>query len=224
MNANGFYESYWQSENAPPQFDPTTAHRVHRLERALRSFAKGSGPDTIRVLDAGCGDGASVGFLRDKGFRVSGIDLSAAAIEKAKARCPDADLRVGSLEERLPFADASFDAVWCTEVLEHVFSVHDALCELNRVLRFQGSLVLTTPYHGFIKNLLITLLRFDKHYNPDISHIRFFTRATLERSLRRAGFVPVAWGGVGRVWPIWKSFFVTARKEGPPGQRPTIIG
>ena len=224
MKPHTFYESYWNQENAPPHLDPTTSDRMARLEKALRSSLHQPEPRRLHVLDAGCGDGVFAAFLHGLGFQVTGVDLSATAIERARARSPDVDLRLASLEEPLPFPDATFDAVWCTEVLEHVFSVHDTLAELNRVLKDRGTLLLTTPYHGLVKNVLIALLKFDQHFNPDISHIRFFTRPTLERCLSRAGFVPLSWGGVGRIWPMWKSFFVTAQKGGPPGHRPQIIG
>jgi SAM-dependent methyltransferase len=224
MSPKDFYESYWGNDKAPPQLDPTTGERMDGLGRVLRSIRQARGLDRLQVLDAGCGDGIFVAFVRELGFQVSGIDVSDAAIERAKTRCPDADLRVASLEDQLPFPDATFDAVWCTEVLEHIFNVHAALAELNRVLLVRGSLILTTPYHGFVKNLLIALSGFDRHFNPEISHIRFFTRATLDRCLRRAGFVPIEWAGVGRMWPLWKSFFLIARKERRPGEPPAIIG
>ena len=224
MKAKAFYESYWRNDKAPPQVDPTTADRMDRLQRALRTIRDLGGPHGVRVLDAGCGDGTFAAFLRDLEFQVSAVDVSRAAIAKAESQCHDVDLRIGSVEDRLPFADAAFDAVWCSEVLEHVFNVHATLAEFNRVLGMGGTLILTTPYHGLVKNLVITLLRFDRHFNPELSHVRFFTRVTLDKCLRRAGFIPVSWAGVGRAWPIWKSFFVTARKEGPPGEPPTIIG
>ena len=219
-----FYEAYWQKDKAPPQGDPTTAERLARLRAVVQSLPGTNRPESFQVLDAGCGDGEFVAFLRGLGFRVAGVELSAAAVEKAKRRCPDADIQAGSLEDRLPFADESFDDIWCTEVLEHLFDVHGTLAEFNRILKEGAALLLTTPYHGLIKNLTIVLLGFDRHFNPDLSHIRFFTRPTLERCLRRAGFVPVVWQGVGRVWPLWKSFFVVARKEGPAGPPPEIIG
>jgi 2-polyprenyl-6-hydroxyphenyl methylase/3-demethylubiquinone-9 3-methyltransferase len=150
--------------------------------------------------------------------------LAEAAAARARQRCPDAEIRIGSLEEPLPFEDASFDAIWCTEVLEHLFDVHRALVELNRVLKPEGLLLLTTPYHGLVKNLLIALLAFDSHFNPDLSRVRFFTQHSLERCLRRAGFAPIARHGVGWMWPVWKSVFVVARKRGRPGPPPEIVG
>ena len=73
-------------------------------------------------------------------------------------------------------------------------------------------------------HVLIALVGFERHFNPDLSHIRFFTRGTLDRCLRRAGFVSTSWLGVGRIWPVAKSVFVTARKQGPPEAPPTALG
>jgi SAM-dependent methyltransferase len=219
-----FYEAYWQGEKAPPHGDPTTAERQARLQVALRALLGTGCPEHFHVLDAGCGDGEFMGFLRGLGYQVAGIELSEAAMAKARERCPETDMRVGSLEDRLPFPKGAFDAIWCTEVLEPLFDVHGALSELNRVLKDGGALLLTTPYHGLIKNLAIALWGFERHFNPHMSHIGFFTRTSLERCLRRAGFVPLAWQGIGRIWPLSKSFFVRARKEGPPGPLPDIIG
>jgi 2-polyprenyl-6-hydroxyphenyl methylase/3-demethylubiquinone-9 3-methyltransferase len=224
MRVSEFYEAYWQKDYAPPQGDPTSAERMVRLEAALQPFLANPRAGTRHVLDAGCGDGAFLAFLRQRGFRVSGLELAKGAAARALRRCPDAEVRVGSLDETLPFDDEHFDAVWCTHVLQQVFHVHGALSELNRVLKPDGLVMLTTPYHGLIKNLLIALGAFENHYNPDLSHVRFFTQRSLERCLRRAGFTPIAWHGFGRVRPIWKSVFVAARKSGTPGPPPEIVG
>lgn len=219
-----FYEDYWQQDEAPPQGDPTSGERMFRLRSALQPLLQHDRPESFQVLDAGCGDGEFVAFLHGLGLHVTGIDLSATAVEKARRRNLAVDLQVGSLERELPFAKATFDVIWCTEVLEHLFDVHRTLAEFNRVLRDGGLLLLTTPYHGLLKNLLITFHSFDRHFNPDISHVRFFTRRTLERCLRRTGFACVSWQGIGRIWPLHKSFFVVACKEQPAGSPPEIIG
>jgi len=218
-----FYEAYWREPKAPPQGDPTAGERMACLRAALESFVSGPA-EKVRILDAGCGDGEFVAFLRDLGFRVSGVDLSEGAIVRARQRCPDVQFRAASLEEVLPFGDESFDAIWCTEVLEHLFDIHGTLAEFNRILKPKGAVLLTTPYHGLVKNLLIALAGFDRHFNPDLSHIRFFSKTSLDRCLRRAGFVPIRWRGVGRVRPLWKSVFVVARKDGAPLLAPEILG
>ena len=137
---------------------------------------------------------------------------------------PAAHLETASLEEGLPFASEAFAAIWCTEVLEHLFDVHTALTELNRVLMPGGLLVLTVPYHGLIKNLLIALGGFERHFNPYLSHLRFFTRKSLGACLAQGGFLALSWGGVGRYWPLWMSHFVVARKTANPSPAPEIVG
>src|SRR2546422_738304 len=87
-SAKDFYEAYWQKDKAPPQGDPTTAERRARLRTVVQSLPGTNRPETFQVLDAGCGDGEFVAFLRELGFRVAGIELSAAAVEQAgRTRC-----------------------------------------------------------------------------------------------------------------------------------------
>jgi SAM-dependent methyltransferase len=101
MRVSEFYEAYWQKDYAPPQGDPTSAERMVHLEATLRSLLPNPRSGTRRVLDAGCGDGAFLAFLRQRGFRVSGFELATGAAARARRRCPDADIRIASLEERL---------------------------------------------------------------------------------------------------------------------------
>jgi SAM-dependent methyltransferase len=63
-----------------------------------------------RVLDIGCGAGAFLRVVADRGGEPSGLDASAALIAFARTRLPEADLRVGEMEA-LPWADGSFDLV-----------------------------------------------------------------------------------------------------------------
>lgn len=77
------------------------------------------GPGALRVLDSGCGNGLSVDLLCEEGLDAWGVDLS--ALRKwqwRERRRPDRLACADSL--RLPFADASFDAILCSGVLEHV--------------------------------------------------------------------------------------------------------
>lgn len=220
MNASGFYERYWQRlAGASPDVGLETEPRKALLKAALSNLS----PRTP-VLDAGCGTGIFTAFLNDLGFTATGVDISVTAVTQAKEKCASARFQVAALETGLPFEDETFAAVWCSEVLEHLFNVPAALAELNRVLQPEGSLLLTTPYHGLLKNLIVALTTFDRHYNPYLSHIRFFTRRSLGVCLQRAGFAIDQWRGIGRHWPVWKSHFVVARKVGPPGSAPEIAG
>src|SRR3569623_1046936 len=63
-----------------------------------------------RYLDIGCGAGRALSLAQRRGAKVSGLDAAAGLAELARARCPDADIRVGELEE-LPIADQTIDVV-----------------------------------------------------------------------------------------------------------------
>ena len=82
------------------------------------------------------------------------------------------------------------------------------------MFRQKGLLILTTPYHGFLKNLLIVLLKFDRHFDPEGSHIRFFDKKGLERCLNNSGFAQISWSGIGRFWKMYRTWFVVAQKCG----------
>jgi ubiquinone/menaquinone biosynthesis C-methylase UbiE len=192
-------------------------------KKKLKSALDGL-PTGVCLLDAGCGEGKFICFLKSMGYQVSGFDISATAINAAKETNPDIEFKIASLEEKIPFPDNKFTGVWCSEVLEHLLDVHGALTEINRVLIEGGLFVLTVPYHGIIKNLAIALHAYEAHYNPYISHIRFYTKRSLRDCLSRAGFSIMRWEGIGRYWPLWMSIFVVARKTGCPKPRPAIIG
>jgi 2-polyprenyl-3-methyl-5-hydroxy-6-metoxy-1,4-benzoquinol methylase len=219
-HVSSFYDRYWKQPGGSPAgsaFD--MEERKVLLRKALADLQAGA-----RILDAGCGSGEFLQFLAGLGYEVTGVDLSPAAISKAKANVPIARLEAASLEQGLPFASEAFAAIWCTEVLEHLFDVHSALTELNRVLMPGGLLILTVPYHGLVKNLFIALGGFERHFNPYLSHLRFFTRKSLGTCLANGGFMAISWSGVGRCWPIWMSHFVVARKTALPSPAPEIIG
>jgi SAM-dependent methyltransferase len=76
-------------------------------EEAIRRVGIGKGQ---RVLDLGCGSGVFLRAAADRGAQVVGLDASAALLELARTRVPEADLRVGDMQF-LPYDDDSFDLV-----------------------------------------------------------------------------------------------------------------
>ncbi len=219
-----FYERYWLKDGKPiPEDDATSSDRKRLLKLSLELFLKKRNGNQ-KILDAGCGSGEFVIYMKQLGFDVTGMDLAEGAIQIAKRIGASTHFVVGSAEEGLPFSSGQFDAIWNTEVIEHLFDIHATFSEFNRILRVGGIVILTTPFHGFLKNLAIAMIGFEKHYNPYLSHIRFFTKRTLTESLTRAGFQPVFWRGIGRVWPVYKSLFVVAQKVKSPAPAPEIVG
>lgn len=95
-----------------------------------------------RVLDVGCNAGANLEKIRRSyGCECFGIDLSAQTIAAGKKAYPELNLRVGDAE-KLPFADASFDAVYSFETFEHVPTPEKMLSELTRVIKPNGRILI----------------------------------------------------------------------------------
>jgi 2-polyprenyl-3-methyl-5-hydroxy-6-metoxy-1,4-benzoquinol methylase len=157
--------------------------------------------------------GAASKRLAAAGHQVVGADISEPAIQHARLTAPTATFQVIDSEGHVPFPDASFDVCLCTEVIEHLFDVQGFLREMHRLLVRDGLLLMTTPYHGWVKNLLIITCGFEKHFNPLGGHIRFFSKRSLVHCLHSACFQVESIHGIGRVWPLWKTMFVKAQKR-----------
>jgi len=93
-----------------------------------------------RLLDAGCGGGSASVLAAGRGAQVSGLDASAPMIEVARERLPEADFRVGDMEE-LPFDDEAFDTVMAASSLQYTEDRVQALRELRRVCAPNGRVV-----------------------------------------------------------------------------------
>jgi SAM-dependent methyltransferase len=91
----------------------------------------------LSLLDAGCGAGLALRLAAERGARVSGLDASAALLEVARGQLPDADLRVGDIEE-LPYDNATFDVVTASNSIQYATDPKAAVAELARVARPGG--------------------------------------------------------------------------------------
>ncbi len=105
-----------------------------RLQAVLRALGPLEGR---RVLDLGCGKGRFAAHLKAQGAEVIGLDLSAAMLGRATGLD-----RVQASARRLPFSNATFDAVVAIEVLEHVGAIGPVLSEARRVLTPGGRLAI----------------------------------------------------------------------------------
>jgi len=171
------------------------------------------------VLDLGCGNGQLCSQLYAAGFDVVGVDADEAGIAIARANYPAIRFhRCGVDGDPMQLLRAEgrsrFDAVVSTEVIEHLFSPHQLPRYAHGVLRDGGHLIISTPYHGYFKNLLLSL--FDKwdHHHTALwhgGHIKFWSRDTLGQLLESNGFVVTGFRGAGRLPLVWKSMIVTAR-------------
>ncbi len=147
-----------------------------------------------RVLDLGCGDGRFSAALVGAGVSVVGVDAAAEALRRAREQAPEAEFVQVDEGAPLPFADASFDLVWCGETLEHVVDVALLLGEVRRVLVAGGMLLATTPNHARLVVAYEALAGgpLERRLDPRSDHLRFFTARTLRDLLSGAGFDQVS--------------------------------
>ncbi|MEM9063878.1 MAG: class I SAM-dependent methyltransferase [Planctomycetota bacterium] len=171
-----------------------------------------------RILDVGSGNGYLLGMLcRELSATGVGIDISDEGVDRARRSYPEqrfeVELATPGLLDRI--GEEPFDLVVSTEVVEHVYAPRDWAMACFESLRPGGTLLASTPYHGYVKNVLIAATgKFDHHVNPlwDGGHIKFWSPGTLRRLVEEIGFGEYRWRGSGRVPLIWKSLVASATR------------
>jgi ubiquinone/menaquinone biosynthesis C-methylase UbiE len=103
-------------------------------------------PSGIRALEIGFGTGSLLQALKEKGNRVSGVDVSESLVQAARDKGFTDVHHVDVSEETLPFPDDHFDSVFCYEVFEHLTNPHRMISEIRRVLCREGYLFFSVPH------------------------------------------------------------------------------
>jgi SAM-dependent methyltransferase len=201
-----YYEEYWTGGKT--MFSGSNqgyAANFRKWMAAELSDLPGSAP----ILEVGCGDGSFTSDLARYSSSVTAIDISAFQIEENARNLPGIRFLQHDVAELFPFANESFEVIWCSEVLEHLFDPVFAIQEMHRILRPGGRLLITVPFHGRFKNVLIALFKWEEHFAPTNPHIRFYTKETLEKMARDAGFSEVRSDTCGMGIPMRDAFVPT---------------
>jgi cyclopropane fatty-acyl-phospholipid synthase-like methyltransferase len=174
-------------------------------------------PDKRAIFDLGCGNGSAGNALAKAGYRVTGVDPSDQGIGLAKRTYPNLELHQGSSEDDLAAIYGRFPIVVSIEVIEHVFSPKRFASTLYELAEPGGVAVITTPFHGYWKNLCISILdKWDWHHTAlwEGGHIKFWSKKTLSILLEDAGFHDIRYLLVGRIPLLAKSMIAVAHKPG----------
>ena len=170
-----------------------------------------------RLFEVGCGNGSVADVLHRQGIDVQGIDYSESGIRVARENYPHLKLAVGSAYDGLAGKYGKFPVVLSLEVVEHLFEPREFARCVYALLEDGGSAIISTPYHGYWKNLALALTgKMDAHFTAlwDGGHIKFWSPDTITRLLCEAGFRDIEVHRVGRIPAFAKSMIVVARKPG----------
>ena len=158
-------------------------------------------------------------MFRDRGWQLYGSDFSPTGIELARRNFPeiefflaDATTPTGEIQGRV----GDVDVIVSTEVVEHIYNPRGFLKNAYDLLKPDGLLIVSTPYHGYAKNLMLALTgKMDQHFTVlwDHGHIKFWSKKTLTTALEEAGFGDIEFVGAGRFPYFWKSMVMKSRKK-----------
>ncbi len=171
-------------------------------QRARVIFEQIEKEKPLKILDAGCGRGFYLNALSFFPFikEIHGVDINNQYLKIAKKNCLDKRVKIIKAGlYSLPYPDNYFDCIIASEILEHVKDDKKALFELKRILKKNGTLIITVPHYYFpflwdpLNWLLMRL--FKGHVNKNIwwlagiwaDHNRLYTKKQIEKIVLTAG-------------------------------------
>lgn len=203
-----------------PCTTPEYFHNAYVFPALFKMIKKYNISKDSYIMDVGCGGGNLLSKLSSLGFKnLYGFDISASAVKVIQDNFPflkEKTIIHNCYDENLGFGVKEFDCIISLEVIEHLFSPHTYLKNINKWLKEGGFLFLSTPYHGFLKNSAIVLTgSFDRHFDPlgEEWHIRYFSKNTLRKILETNGFEVIDFLGSGRFPFFWHSMVAAARRK-----------
>lgn len=211
MSTNNVVNYGWETAKAPQSCDyiaPFVADLIDQYQ-----------PQS--VLDIGSGNGSLCGLIAQRHHNVCGMEYDKVGVELARQAYPSINFYHYGVQDNPALLLEQenreyFDLVVSTEVIEHLYSPQLLVQYAHSVLAKNGKLILTTPYHGYLKNLALSIFdKWDDHHTVDWEggHIKFWSIKTLSTLLEGYGFKVIKATGVGRIPYLWKSMVVIAEKQ-----------
>lgn len=186
-------------------------HHLYMLPQLLEliSQQKANSSKKLLVLDLGCGNGSLSHKIAQQGYEVVGVEDSASGVLFARETFPETSFIQSSIYD-LPFSEleGKFDIVLSADVIEHLLYPRELIQAAKKCLKPGGRIIITTPYHGYWKNVILAILgKMDQHFNPlwDGGHVKFFSVRTLTQLLEEEGCGQIEFRFAGRFPYFWKA-------------------
>ena len=213
-------DSWWDEAGFLHSLTALNPARFGYMRRVLVEELRVS-PLGLRVLDIGCGGGLLAEEFARLGCVVTGVDPSVESLEAARKHAMSHGLAIRyqcARGEALPFADASFDAAYCCDVLEHVNNLSHVIAETARVLRPRGTYFFDTINRTFLSWLIMIKLlqewRWSALMPPRLHDWHKFIRpAELWRELTRQGLVSGGMTGLGPRANVFHQLLALRRRK-----------
>jgi 2-polyprenyl-3-methyl-5-hydroxy-6-metoxy-1,4-benzoquinol methylase len=210
MSEQAYLEFEWSTAG------PANGESGRGLAEKLIGLIRGlEGIDTI--CDLGCGNGYLANQLSELGYNVTGVDASTSGIELARETQGKTRFVQSTIDKEVKHRTglAIVDLVVSSDVVEHLYRPADLLEAAESLLKPNGQILITAPYHGYLKNLTLALSgRMDGHFSAlhDGGHIKFFSVRTLAELINRHSFTDLKFSYYGRAPWLWKNMICHARR------------
>lgn len=164
-----------------------------------------------KLLDIGCSSATFSSTLKSRSpIEIWGIEMNEASAEVANQKIDKVLVGdVNEIVETLPIN--YFDCIGCNDILEHLYNPEDLLVNLKKTISEDGILITSIPNFLIISNLKNLLLWREWNYTEegtlDFTHIRFFTKKSIVKMFKRAGYEIINIEGINETggWK-WKLF------------------
>lgn len=195
----------------------TKVEEFKRLDFIVGEVQKNVAPGA-KLLDIGCGNGNLSIVLGSLGYNVKGIDVDDTSVKTANERNTFPNVSFEVADANKFSMNDEFDLIVCTEVLEHLEVPGELVQSAYRILKPGGTMIVTVPNgygpreslmtkpmqwmmrKGYSKTLVNIKKAFgykhatEQSSNPDLTHLQFFTRRSLNSMMEKVGFKKMAFG------------------------------
>lgn len=199
-----YYERYWKTQEILEDF--------HYKWPVLKKFIPRK--KDIKILDFGCGKGVITSVIEKINplSKIYSVDVSEEALTITKKKLPNSTLKKIADGSEIPFTDEYFEFIIASDVLEHVYDTENAFIELSRILKKNGRILISVPYNGLLKRVIISAFFLEKVFTLYSPHIRYFTKNSLFDALRAVLLSPIKAGYYGRFYPLSNGMYILAKK------------